>query len=173
MLQRFHCEPLVGIYVGAWFLFSVTGLWMLFQYVSTPGGQPAAPQDWPSECSIERATDAQTLVMFVHPHCPCTRASLRELERVVAQSGGAVNPRIVISLPSEAPADWRSTELRNLAERIPGSIVIDDADGEEARRFGVGISGTTLLYDARGKLAFQGGITAGRGHQGDNAGESA
>ena len=48
------------------------------------------------------ASHAQTLVMFVHPRCPCTRASIAELERVVAQSGGTVKPRIVFSLPDGA-----------------------------------------------------------------------
>lgn len=171
-LPRIHRESLVRLYVCVWFLISVVGLWWMFQYASTSGARSAALSDWPRGSLIQRAADAPTLIMFVHPRCPCTRASLAELERVVARSGGAIHPRIVFSLPVGASEDWRQTELRAIAERIPGAVLIDDVDGLEARRFGAQISGITLLYDINGKLTFQGGITAGRGHQGDNAGES-
>jgi hypothetical protein len=51
--------------------------------------------------------------------------------------------------------------------------VLGDLNGALARRFGAETSGYVLLYDAGGRLLFRGGITAGRGHAGDNAGMSA
>jgi hypothetical protein len=53
---------------------------------------------------------------------------------------------------------------------MPDVKVVDDPDSEMARRFGAGVSGQVLLYDASGHLAFNGGITASRGHFGDNDG---
>ena len=50
---------------------------------------------------------------------------------------------------------------------------MSDVDGLEAARFGVQASGQTLLYGANGNLQFSGGITASRGHSGDNLGRSA
>ena len=50
---------------------------------------------------------------------------------------------------------------------------VRDDGGAEARAFGVETSGQTLLYDAAGKLRFNGGITGSRGHAGDNAGRKA
>jgi hypothetical protein len=38
-------------------------------------------------------------------------------------------------------------------------------------RFRVSTSGIGLLYDARGRLQFAGGITALRGHEGDSFGQ--
>ncbi len=38
---------------------------------------------------------------------------------------------------------------------------------------GSSTSGQVLLYDPSGRLAFSGGITAARGHVGDNAGSDA
>jgi hypothetical protein len=35
------------------------------------------------------------------------------------------------------------------------------------------VSGQVLAYDGQGRLAFNGGITASRGHEGDSAGRSA
>jgi hypothetical protein len=50
--------------------------------------------------------------------------------------------------------------------------VVRDDSGREAGRFGAATLGQTLLYDADGSLLFSGGITAARGHAGDNAGRS-
>jgi hypothetical protein len=47
-----------------------------------------------------------------------------------------------------------------------------DVEGREARRFCARTSGQALLYDERGRLAFQGGITSARGHEGDSVGKS-
>jgi hypothetical protein len=45
-----------------------------------------------------------------------------------------------------------------------------DADRSEAERFHARTSGTCLLYDPAGRLEFAGGLTAARGHEGDNDG---
>ena len=50
-------------------------------------------------------------------------------------------------------------------------MVVDD--GREARLFGAATSGQTMVYGRNGHLLFSGGITAARGHYGDNAGASA
>src|SRR5436853_328815 len=56
---------------------------------------------------------------------------------------------------------------------VPPVGVQGDGEGAEARRFHAETSGTTVLYDGGGKLRFGGGITASRGHEGDNAGSAA
>jgi len=48
-----------------------------------------------------------------------------------------------------------------------------DDDGVEAARFGAATSGQVILYDRDGRLLFSGGITASRGHAGDNDGRDA
>jgi hypothetical protein len=59
------------------------------------------------------------------------------------------------------------------AAAIPGVHPIEDIDGGEIRKFGAATSGQVLLYDASGRLQFNGGITASRGHAGDNDGRDA
>ena len=63
-----------------------------------------------------------------------------------------------------------TTGTRNAAAGLPGVQIHQDAEGTEARRFGAETSGHTVLYDPNGWLLFRGGITAGRGHEGDNIG---
>jgi hypothetical protein len=50
---------------------------------------------------------------------------------------------------------------------------LTDEKGTEAAKFVAETSGHTLVFDREGTLLFSGGITASRGHAGDNAGESA
>ena len=40
--------------------------------------EPKPPEPWPAAGALQLSTAGKTLVMFVHPHCPCTRASLGE-----------------------------------------------------------------------------------------------
>ncbi|HEY1603940.1 MAG TPA: hypothetical protein VGG64_30345 [Pirellulales bacterium] len=159
--------------VALWALACVAGLMALGQYENTPGRSAEVTNQWPAGTEIVRNSAGPTLVMFAHPRCPCTRASIAELERVVAQSGGTIHPQVVFFTPSGMSQGWEQTDLWQSAAAIPGVEVSNDLDGSEAKRFHATTSGHTVLYDADGTLLFTGGITSARGHQGDNAGRSA
>src|SRR5262249_49648190 len=75
--------------------------------------------------------------------------------------------------PTSLSGDARDTPIGQLAADIPGLAVMIDEDGREAELFQARTSGQSALYDAQGRLAFRGGITASRGHAGDNPGRSA
>lgn len=144
----------------------------LLSYEHSPGKVGMVPKSWPAESRIVRATDRDTLVMLAHPRCPCTRASVNELARIMAQSPGRLNASVVFFQPQGAGTDWKDTSLMRDASQIPGVKIVVDVDGTEAQRFGAETSGHTLLYDSQGNLLFSGGITASRGHEGDNLGEN-
>ena len=156
-----------------WLLACTAGLAWLARYQNIPGPVTPSPPQWPQDSKIERAAEGTTLVMFVHPHCPCTRASLDELERIVAQSAGKLSPRVVFFRPRSADAQWQETDLWRTAAALPGVQVTTDLDGAEAARFAAATSGHTVLFDHQGKLLFSGGITLARGHSGDNPGHTA
>jgi hypothetical protein len=80
--------------------------------------------------------------------------------------------RIVFVRPHGLPDGWERTELFSTAQGIPGSDVSCDPDCREARRFGAATSGETFLYSADGRLLFQGGMTASRGHEGESIGRT-
>jgi hypothetical protein len=149
------------------------GVRALLSYESAPGGVGAVPKSWPANSKIQRATDRATLVMLAHPHCPCTRASVGELARLMAQVQGKATAYVIFLKPTNSGADWEESELRRSAAKIPGVTVLSDVDGAEAGLFGAETSGHTLLFGANGEQLFSGGITASRGHAGDNAGEDA
>ena len=159
------------IWLGA----AVAGTRFLLVYDFTPGreGTGKAPSHWPAASEIPHAAALPTLVMFAHPKCPCTRASMGELALLMAHCQGLVDARVVFFQPEGSGEDWSRTDLWRTAAAIPGVTVQADEGGAEATRFHATTSGQTILYDARGDLLFNGGITDGRGHSGDNAGRSA
>jgi hypothetical protein len=145
----------------------------LFRYETTPGSIGSVASSWPSVSIVPHQTDKPTLLMFAHPHCPCTRASVGELAQIMAHALGKVNAYVLFIKPPNAGPDWDDTDLRSSAAAIPGVTVVTDENGKEASRFGAETSGHTLVFDRNGTLVFTGGITASRGHAGTNAGESA
>lgn len=150
-----------------------TGCLALWNYSGTPGKKLPGAAVWPAGTKLHRQTGSQTLVLFAHPHCPCTRATIRELERLAAQVGVTPDIRVVFVQPSGTTADWAHTDLWQAAAAIPGVTVALDHNGLESRRFGARTSGESFLYDKIGQLLFQGGITPARGHEGESAGKSA
>jgi hypothetical protein len=161
-----------ALFAITWVAAVAFGMRALFHYENTAGRVGVLAQAWPAG-QFERATDRPTLVMLVHPHCPCTAASIGELAKIMAQLQGKMAAYVLLVKPESGDGDWDDTSLRHSAEAIPGVKVVFDPDGVEARRFGAETSGHTLLFGADGRLLFSGGITASRGHAGDNAGESA
>ena len=156
----------------AWVGFVAAGVRGLLNYESTPGAVASVPKSWPGS-QVPLATDRMTIVMLAHPHCPCTRASMSELAKIMAESQGKAVAYVLFSKPSNAGADWNDTSLERSAAAITGVTMMVDIDGVEAGRFGAETSGHTLLFAPDGQLLFSGGITQARGHAGDNAGESA
>ncbi len=155
----------------AWLVLVGAGFGALAIYKSTPGAAAVAPATWPTGSALERAVDAPTLVLFAHPRCACTRASVSELARLLARL--PERPRVYVALirPRGVASDWVETDLLRSAAHLPGARVFVDDEGREAARFAAATSGTTLVYDAAGRLLFSGGLTSARGHEGDSFGQ--
>ncbi len=150
----------------------VAGTGMLWRYSLTPGVAGTPPAVWPAQSRLARKAGALTLVMLVHPHCSCSRASLEELATLMAQAPGRLGASVIFLDPPGFDERWAKTDLWRSAMAIPGvSATIDH--GREAHLFGAATSGQTMLYGGDGRLLFSGGITAARGHYGDNAGTQA
>jgi hypothetical protein len=145
---------------------------ILWRYSFTPGVAGAPPALWPAQSRLARKAGALTLVMVVHPQCSCSRASIGELAILMAQARGPLDANVILLNPPGFNNSWTKTDLWQSATAIPRvSATIDD--GREARLFGAATSGQTMVYGGGGRLLFSGGITAARGHYGDNAGTHA
>lgn len=152
-----------------WIAGVAAGFVVLERY-SLAEGMASEGVDWPAGTAVQPSAERPTLLMFAHPHCPCTHSSLEELNREIARQPQAADYVVVFTIPQEAGAEWRDSTLYRLASASQGVRVVLDEGGVEAQRFGAHTSGTVLLYNTHGKLMFDGGITAARGHEGDNDG---
>ena len=165
----------VGLGVFAWVAGVAWGLQKIQAYSFTPGEAEVAPAVWPSATQpastrVLTIAGRATLVMFIHPQCSCTRASLTELQAILDTAPGTLSAWVVVLKPHGMGDDWTHSETWSMASHMAGVTVVMDDDGHEAALFGASTSGHTVLYDKVGKLVFTGGITGARGHVGDNAG---
>lgn len=170
-------RPLAAL-CTAWAFLIACGLAWLENYAATPGAIAPPSHDWPRETSLELSADRPTLVMFLHPGCGCSRASVGELERLVAKHRSQLAVRFLMALPpgdAETQRDLSedSAPLRELASRVPDSTCIADVRGREANLFQAQISGEIFVFTPDATLRFHGGLTARRGHLGHSAGQDA
>ena len=80
--------------------------------------------------------------------------------------------RVVVVDLAGSPKDWLWGQLWKQASAIPGVVTAVDEDGKDSQLLAQTTSGDVIVFNAAGRLVFQGGITDGRGHEGDNAGSS-
>jgi hypothetical protein len=156
-----------------WAVALVLGHRVLLAYDYAAGADAIAHTDWPQSSNVPRANGFPEIVVFAHPKCPCTRATIEELAVLMAHVRGRAAADVVFVRPEGMAEDWEKTDLWRSAVRIPGVTVLSDPEGVEAARFGAQASGQTFVYGVAGNLEFSGGITAFRGHAGDNGGETA
>ena len=156
--------------ISVWFLAIAAGWLVVERHANQAGDLSVPPQQWPSDSRLDRPANRPMLLLFAHPHCPCTQATLSELERFLARNPDSQNATIVFTKPSATPAGWEDSGILRRAKAFAGVTTVVDIDGVESRRFHAITSGTALFYDAGGRLAFYGGITASRGHEGGSAG---
>jgi hypothetical protein len=157
--------------LALWLLVVGAGFERVWRYSATPGPAASALPEWPSTV-LARDAQRPTLVMFLHPECGCSQASLEELSRLVNATRSQAAVLVVIGSPVTGSATTSSNALWRTAATIPGATTILDRGGVEAAKFGAHVSGQTFLYDRAGRLEFDGGITSARGQAGDNDGEA-
>lgn len=142
------------------------------RFESTPGHAATAPATWPAASRIARGAGEWSLVMLVHPHCSCSRASVQELQAVLEKSPAHLKTYVVVYRPEELAEGWERTQVVENASKLRRATLLVDENGREANLFGGFTSGQTFLYDDRGALRFAGGITSLRGHAGMNSGRA-
>lgn len=157
----------------AWLCLVVLSFGMLLEYTVTGGVAAEAPRTWPRDAHLERREGRPTLLVFIHPRCPCSRATLHELAWLAGRVGTRVVTQVMFLLPKGRDMDWAETDLWRRVGEIDGVERRIDAGGALAARFGAHTSGQALLYDSAGQLRFAGGLTPTRGHQGDSVGRQA
>lgn len=158
---------LVGVSaVAAWAALVAVGFAAWYRYEHTPGDPGPPPQ------SPAPAGAAREVVAYVHPRCPCSRATVAELAALALAHRGSAGVTVVLVLPPGGGAGWEHGPVLAAAERL-GLGTRCDAGGREAVKDGATTSGHVVARDAQGRVVFTGGVTPARGRTGDCLGRRA
>lgn len=121
-----------------------------------------------SDCLVREGdpNGSATLILFYHPHCPCTKTTARNLQRLLKQVPDDYRFLSFAFAPDAVADEWIESATTSMVQQM-GAEVIVDRGGDRADEFGAKTSGHVLVYDPKGKLTFSGGVTASRGHEGE------
>lgn len=145
------------------------GLHLLMNYSAQAGAHSAVLNHWPSQSKLSLSQKPH-LVMFLHPGCACSKASVAELSRLLAQAP-ELTTQIVFMRTSKIEKLFKANSLLAQVQNLPRTKIIFDEKGIESKIFGAETSGLTHLYNAKSELIFSGGLTMARGHEGDSVGK--
>ncbi len=162
----------IGVLI--WIFITFMGFAQLLIYSNTPAKKDTdiVISPWPATSKIKRIEHTPTLLLFLHPECPCSQATVEELQRIMLRLEGIQASVITIFYkPKSKPTSWVQNSLWKKVEANSRIRTFIDEDAEETTIFDAEVSGETLLFNESGNLVFRGGITPSRGHQGDNPGE--
>ena len=143
--------------------------WLL-RYSFAVGKASVAPRTLPASLGLPTPLPRPQLLLALHPRCPCSRATVSELARILTRAPGGCDVTVFMYKPAGEPDNWLEGALLDACRRMHCKVR-PDPDGRLASSLGSLTSGGVVLYDAEGRLRYQGGITSSRGHEGDNAGE--
>ena len=144
----------------SWLIVAITGFILMVRYANVAGAVTLTPVQWPATNPVPFQAGKPNLVVFLHPKCSCSRATLTELDRLMLDIGDRVNVSIVFVKPTDKSIDWAKSDNWKRAKSIPGlHAFFIDQENKIAEAFGAETSGFTMLYSASGNLVFSGGIT--------------
>jgi hypothetical protein len=123
-----------------WGIAIAGGVVEMARYAETPGPAAHVPGQWPADSTIPRASAGVTVVMFIHPSCPCSGASKAQL----AEIQRSAPPTTRFTITSDV------VEARRFGARTSGQVVVYDPTG--GLRFSGGI---TMARGHRGNNAGQ------------------
>lgn len=151
-----------------WISLLFVGHLVLYEYELTPSPLANSKRVFPQSSDVQLAHGRQNIVMFLHPSCPCSEASVDEFHELMRAGEKDSVGTVVFYMPPEKEPEWSLAPIVQRVKRIRNVTIEYDTDGSRAETFGVTTSGHVLIYDGRGILQFTGGITGSRGHTGDN-----
>lgn len=134
---------------------------------SSPSDGGGGPHVLPPIAALKTPPGVPLIAMALHPRCPCSPASVDELEALAGRSFQPVTVVVLVSTPAQDSEEWDEAFDR-ISGKLSSMRVIKDRAGAIAASLGMHASGATLIYDSAGRLVFSGGLTLARGMAGAN-----
>src|SRR2546421_7651309 len=91
----------IGVLIFVWTCLAAIGLGAMLDFELTPAPLTAPRTIWPAQSTLIRDARRPTLLMFLHPHCPCSRASLAELSVLASECRDRAAFQVVVVRPAD------------------------------------------------------------------------
>lgn len=151
--------------IGGWLTLCVAQCAALVDFSLTPGNDTRPPNRDVSASAWPAPSEFRAIVAL-HPKCPCSWATLTELDHLLRAADGRLACRLLCFRPKDAADDFCDTRLMKAAANLLHTQIVIDPEAKQASQLGMTTSGAMVIYDAAGQLAFYGGVTTARGHAG-------
>ncbi len=160
--------------IFVWLVFVIVGYGLMIGYGGTAAREVPVVSVMPGHV---KTLSENNLLVCLHPQCPCSQATVAELEKIIARTASShYSCNIYLSIPDGKTSVFADgpllRSLENLKARYPArtfNIIFDGSD-QLSKQLLARTSGHVFLFDEKGKRLFDGGITSERGHAGDNLG---
>lgn len=150
--------------IGSWLLICVGSIYGFQEYKNQAGLIGSDFSD--SEGVIKGPFH---ILMFIHPKCPCSVASLNALELIIRSCHSQPSAEVIVVGADESQIASNAFALVAKARAIPDAIVRSELLNE-AKLYGARTSGHLVVLNADKQELFRGGITPARGHEGQSVG---
>lgn len=171
---RYSSRSALIAVAAVWACGITAGSWLMLRHEYGQGASAPAPERLPadSQLALPFRDRTLTLVVAVHPDCPCTGATLEQLDRFLTKNPQSAQVLALFWVEdSDSPplALQRNPYWQRIGKMESATAAIDP-QGARAAQFGALVSGAVAAYDQTGSLRFQGGLTSSRGHAGPSRG---
>src|SRR5258707_14071795 len=92
----------IAVAIVVWGLALGYGIRQLLLFSNSAGGLAQPPAEWPAGAPIRPATDRAILLVFVHPQCPCTSATIGDLSPIMARGRVRLEGRLFLQVQNLA-----------------------------------------------------------------------
>src|SRR5687768_13393663 len=94
-----------------WWALIVGGYGLLFRYSFAVGKASPAPRSIPSSLAASVPLMKPQLFVALHPHCPCSRATVSELAKILTRATNSSDVTLLIFKPANEPDAWMEGTL--------------------------------------------------------------
>lgn len=170
MSARFSTPLLFGV-AFTWIGISLFGWCTLFRHTFRPSITAEIAARSLCAQGLAQPSEAFQIVIFAHPFCPCTQATLDKLDESLTRFPAKTSIRVIFVIEGLERSSVEESSSIAFARRLPKVEVQFDDTGEAVLHWGARVSGEVFAFNRSGHCVFHGGLTSGRGHKGDSLGQ--
>src|SRR4051812_25961113 len=97
--KRYRWRLPIAAAAMLWAAMVVGGIGWMWSYESASTTQGPTPRTWPADSRANISSTSDNLLLFLHPRCPCSRATLGELARLMAGANGRLTCQVFFVVP--------------------------------------------------------------------------